>query len=297
MVILSAFLIPFFHGICNMLEGHLSKYSIKSLYSIVFFTRTAHLAGVLFLMLAFGLPEVPDMRSFMAISAAAAISTFLIFPFLAAYRYIDTSTAGAFLSLGKVFTPVFAYLIIGESLAHSQYAGFGIIIISSILLGLDGKQRFRINPGFFLMMLTAMMAAMETITLKMAGGIGWYAATFWFVALSAIIPFLLLIPKKTRRDIMETLPSFRLHVPFFLLIVLFGMLGTFARLYALSGLPVVAVSAINAVRPLMVLGMGFAAAKIMGVRINEKLSGTPMLKKVACFAFIILGIWITIGVF
>ena len=298
MHVLVMFFVPLFHGVCNMLEGHLSKYSIKSLYSMVFFSMVTHIVGAAFLAILLGIPPLPGTSTLMIIFAAAVICIFLHFPFFIAYRYIDTSTVGAFLSLGKISTPILAFLILGEQVSALQYIGFGVIILASVALGWDGKSKLKINAGLLFMLATSALASMESIALRSASGTDWFTVAFWFIIFQATLPFFLLFIKQARTDILATLPQYKSLLPYFLIITFFGLLGTFARVYALSELPVVVASAINSIRPILVLGMGMLAVRIFPIsQINEKTSSKQITKKLLCFTFIIIGTWITIGLF
>ncbi|MDR0462861.1 MAG: hypothetical protein LBG64_01410 [Pseudomonadales bacterium] len=295
---LAAFLLPILHGTCNIIDGQFSTKRFKNPITLLFYLRVTYLLSLVLLLGIFGLPTFPGLEVFALLILAGSLDFLAGIPFLTAYKHADSSVVGAYLSLGKIFTPIVAFLIVGELLAPVQYFGFLIIIVASVALGTKNIRKFKINKGLFLMLLTAALSSVQVAVLARATRsmeVG--EIVFYFTAMQFMLPFVLLFIRKQRRDIARSFTTYKSLLPIFLLLAVLAATGWFASTFAMSQLPVMVVSSINALRPFYMLTVGLVAHKIFNYSLNEKQSKREIVKKLICFLAIALGVAFSVGLF
>lgn len=294
---LAAFLLPVFHGTCNIIGGQLSTKEFKSPITLLFYLRMTYVIAILAFLLIFGFPQIPTVGIITLIVIAGLLDILAAIPFLTAYKHADTSIVGAYLSLGKIFKPIVAFALLGELLSPFQYLGFLVIIVANVILGTRDFRKFKINKGFYLMLIVAILSAFQVALLKRASlAMDAESTTFYFVTLRCVLPLLFLLNRNRRVDIRKNLPIYRSLFPLFIIIAAFSTAGWFASNYANYMLPIVIVSAINSLRPLFILSVGLVADKLFHRSLNEKLSRNETIKKLLCFTLIVIGVYIAIGI-
>ncbi len=288
---ISAILLPILHGTSNIIDGQLSTRHIKDPVVLLFFVRLTYPIIVIAFLLIFGLPQIPNVGSVALVVVAAALDSVAAIPFFAAYKHADTSVVTAYLALGKIFTPIVAFIVLGEMLAPLQYFGFAIIIIASVLAGAKSLRKFKINRGFFLMLLVALLSTLQVVILKIVTReTDAHSTTLYLAIAKFVLPlFLLFIPQK-RTSIVSNVSRFRSLLWVFILLAVLNISGWLASIHANAGLPVVVVSSINSIRPLFVMAVSIVVGKIMRKQLNERHNQAEITKKVFCFIAIILGV-------
>ena len=134
--IIFALLEPFFHGFANVIDNHFTNNLFKKTTTLVFF---ASFTNILFLPIIFLLdfPSfiTPSQIPFFIILGLTGIG--YLYPYYKALQNDDTSIVVSLFSLGKIFVPLLAFLLVGEILAISQYIGFFVVILIALFWGKD----------------------------------------------------------------------------------------------------------------------------------------------------------------
>lgn len=293
--ILSAFISPASHSISNIFDAYVTGNLFKRVSTTVFYANITNIFGFIILLL-FGPIHMLPTTGFILACLVAVINFTYLFPYYLALRLIDTSIVAALFSLGQVFVPFLAYLIVGELLHPSQYVGFAIVLIFSVLLNLENPKKLKITKGFWLMLLTAFILSFETVLYKkILQKSDWISTAFWCLFFTFIFRFFIIAVKPLRHDIIANFSLYKTNFSKFCFIEFFDQLGSIGPIFALSLIPVVVNESINSTQPIFVMLYCYLLSKFFGCQTKEDLSRRQVLKKVVCFIFMGLGIAFTAG--
>lgn len=254
----------------------------------------ASLMSFLFLpfLFIFGTPTLPSPLAFCCYFILAAIDVIYLWPYYKALRQMDTSVVAALFSLGQITIPVLTWLLLNEKLHLSQYAGFFIIISSSVILSINNFRIPKLNHAFYYMLAVSFIRAFYVVLEKYVLTINdnWINLMIYTNILTVLLPFSLLFHKKMRKRIKKGIQPYFSNLGFFSINELFCFLEMATAAFALSKLSAVTSASINASAPIFLLGISFILRKTFHVHLYEKLTPQIMTKKLICFCGIISGI-------
>ncbi|HNY25600.1 MAG TPA: EamA family transporter [Alphaproteobacteria bacterium] len=293
-VILIALLAPALHAFSTIIDSRLSNYEFKRISTIVFFfsfTSIILLPTYLF----FGKIPAFDMNMLPYILLCGFINIFYLFPYYNAMKKIDTSIINSMFALGYIFTPIFAYILLKDTLSIGQISGCAIILLFNIILNIEGKTKLKLNIAFFLMLITVSMLSMSSVVEKQAlNSFNWVGFAFYSSVMSILISLSFFLFKKNRMDIIENFPNFKKSFHLFFFDELFTFIGNIAGTYALSHLAVIQIKAINSSQPFFVLLYSFLLSVIFNIKLKEKYDKKSIIKKLICFCAIVFGILLVV---
>ncbi len=289
--ILVAFLAPAFGATCCIIESRLSNYTFKRQTTMIFYVSVMNCV-FLPLTLVFGMPTIPSVPALMCYIVLASIDVLYLYPFYTALKVIDSSIVSALFSLGQITIPIMSFLFLGEVLSLPQYVGFVVIIMASIALSIKGNKIPKLSRAFYYMALASFLRAGYAIVEKyvLIEDQNWVNMVVYPTFISGIIPFLFLLRKTWRKDIVKSFPPYLDKVKWFVLNEFVWFAEAVAQIYGMSGLsPVVSVS-ICATEPIFLLGFSYFLLKKYNIPLKEKISSQLLVKKMFCFVLIILGL-------
>lgn len=291
--VLIAFLTPILHALACILDSYFSNNIFKNTSTLVFFATITNIIIVPFLFF-FGMPTVPSLSVLGIVALVALIDVLYLFPWYIALKHIDTSISVALFSLGEIALPFLAWFIVGEKLGAVQYLGFAIILLPSILLNMDFK-KLKLNIGFWLMLLVAIILALAVVLDKYAlASIDSITLIFWKSIMTTAMAWSFFVVPRIRCDIKQTLPNYIKNVPLFLSGEFLSQIGTAAMVIALVGLPCLTVDSIGSTQSIFTLVWGAMLYKIFGNKFKENLSRSEVIKKTVSFICIIIGIYMVL---
>lgn len=292
--LISALVGALLHGLANIIDNHFTNNLFKGTIPLLFF---ACLTNILFLPVIF----ILDFPSLISVSQ---IPLFLIlgltdilylYPYYKALQNDDTSVVVSLFSLGKVFVPVLAFLIVGEILKPTQYIGFFIIILSSSLLTLNGTNKFKFNNSFYWMILCTFILAIETVMYKYIFTITTWGTGFLWGTLSSFVLILpLLFSRNIRINILSQTRIFKENFPLFAFEEFLTFGGSAAYTYAISLMSVTVVSAIVSFQSVIVLIYALTLSRFFPRIFKENISIESIIKKIFLFIIMVLGVILTI---
>lgn len=292
--VLIAFLQPAAHAISNIFDAYVTGHMFKRISTAIFYANLTNVIGLLFLPL-IGQIHLPSTSMCFWIVLLAMINIGYMFPYYAALRKTDTSVVASMFSINKIFIPMWAYLIVGEIVHTSQYIGFAIIILFSVILNIKPGHKLKINSGFYLMLLVGFILSLEPSFYKaLLQDFDWVSAAFWGALVSFIIQFFMIFIKSWRQDIIKGFPTYRRYFGTFFLMETFDQIGTFTPVFALSVLPVIVNTSIASVQPIFVALFISILAKVFKNKFHEDISKGAIIKKVFCFIMIGVGVVMSI---
>jgi len=255
-----AFATPALHSAANILDSYFANHQFKRLAALIFFSSIANL---LFMPLVFLVeaPHVLPSKLFLAIGLISVIEIAYQYPYLWSLRKTSTSVVTSLFSFGKIFTPAFAYLLVGERLTVHQYLGFLAITLCGAFLSLERKE-FRLNIAFWLMLLVAVALSAQTVLYKYVfeNGGSWASVLLYTAVVQAAIAAVCIAPTKNRIALKQAMVGIRTTGPLLLLGQILTWAGTVTGTLALSFIPASVVNGIEDSQALFVL----AYAGILG---------------------------------
>ena len=290
-ILFIALLAPLFTSFANIIECKLSNNNFKHPLTMIFYISLMNCV-FLPLLLFFGMPTLPTLSVLPFYFVLAVIDVVYLYPYYKAMKVIDTSIVSALFSLGQITIPIMTYLFLDEHLKQSQYFGFVIIILASIVLSINDFKMPKLNRAFYYMVFVSFLRAFYVVIQKCAFQYddSWINMMIYVNTLSGLLPFLLFLHKPSAERIKKAFNSYRKRTKIFCLNELLCFLGGAAFIFALSKMSAVTLSAINATAPIFMLFISIALKKIFDIRVKETISPRIMMKKMVCFVVIVIGV-------
>jgi len=293
--ILAAFINPAAHSLSNIFDAYIIGNLFRKTSTAVFYANITNIIGPLALLFIGPIHFLP----LSVISYALLIGLINIgylFPYYKALKTTDTSIVAALFSLERLFIPFWAYLIVDEIMRPVQYIGLGVIIAVSLILNIENPKRIKINGGFWLMLLTAVILSFETVFYKkILQQTDWVSAAFWCAISTYMFRWFILFHKAARQDITKNVLQYKTHFANFCFIEIFDQLGNLAPVFALASIPVLVETSITSTQPIFVMIFGYFLTKLFGNRFKENLTRRETIKKIVCFILIGIGVNLAIG--
>lgn len=235
-------------------------------------------------------PELLPLQLLPVIIAISLIDVLYLFPYYKALQHADTSVVISLFSLGKIFVPVLAFLLVGEVLALFQYLGFFLIVLSGTFLTLDFR-RFRFTKAFWYMSLCSFLIALEVVLYKYSfGSVSWSTSFVWADLFSVLFVAPMLLFPPLRHNIYDHFIHFRQKLPLFVLEEFLTFTGMAALVIAISLTSVTIVNAIGSLQPFFVLLYAVVLKKKIPAAFKEQTDAFSMVRKVSLFAVMAIGV-------
>ena len=284
--ILIALLNPLLHSWSNIIDNVLVNRIFKNPLNLVVFSAAMNIVFLPLLFL-FQIPVLPTLNTLPIFILLGLLDIAYVYPYYKALQHDDTSVVSGLFSLGKVFVPLFAFIIVGEVLSINQYLGFILIILSSSLMTLNFK-KLKMGKSFIYMVAVSVILSMEAVLYKFAlAGLDWVTVITWSSVFTSLFAFALFVVK--RKEILLQLPKFKKKVHLFVLeeIITFG--GSVAGIFAMSIAPVTLVVGVWSLQPIFILAYALLFSRMMPNVFKEKVDRKSVLKKVLLFGLVIIG--------
>ena len=293
MWILFAFLAPALYAVAEIFDEYLSNRGFKNISSLIFF---ACLLNFIFVPIIFLIerPVMPSFHLLLPLVGVAFTNLLYLYPYYKSLKIEDTSVVSAFFSFGKIVIPVFAFIFIGEVLEIRQYIGIGIIIFGNTFLAFHStRKKVKISKAFFLILFASVVLAIEGILFKymFESGMTWSTAIGGQLLFSGLLGCtILLLFKKSRRNIWQDRTHYRKNFALFFSEELFTVLAVAAETYAISLAPVSLVKGVGMAIPIFVLTYTIAVKRFNPKFFHEDTHRSVVIKKILIFGLIILGL-------
>ncbi len=282
------------HAGANIIDSYLSNKIFKRLANLIFFSS---LFNVFFLPLVFlvAMPKAIDFHSLLIILLISLIEVGYQYPYYWALKRADTSIVVSLFSLGDILTPLFAFLLVGEHLHHSQYVGFFIVTLASFLLTLNIK-KLRLNTSLFLMLIVSIILTLQTVLWKylFEQGLSWSTTIVWKTILQVAIASLFLFVPKNYQEFKGYYKKAKTIGLLFFFNQFLTWGGEVVALFALLVLPASIEKGIGSVQPLFVLLLAFLFAKKLPQVFKEYVGKDMLWRKITLFIVMIIGIFLII---
>lgn len=285
-----ALLGPILHAWSNIIDTYLTNRLVRNIWSLGFFTG---LFSVIFLPLVILVqrPDMPPMELFPYFFLIGAIEIFYLFPYFKALQEVDTSIVASLFSLGKFFVPIFSYLFIGEVLQPSQYVGFSLIVLSSLLLSVSKVEKIRVNRAFFYMLFSSSLLAVEAVIYTFVlERTSWSTTVVSTSTFSFLIAMSFLCIPKVRQNISDQVRQLRPVAGLFTLNELLAFGGNVVSPYVISLVPATLAKSIDGFQPFFVLVYAIIFRRYLPGVFRESINRRVIAKKFILFGCMIIGV-------
>jgi len=285
-----AFLAPLFWSFTNILDKFLLEKHAKDPFSLAVYMDIAFFVLSLFLVL---FTDLAAPFSYILIAVLIGLLNFFSFLFgFKAMAVEDASVVVPLIFVYPVFTTLFAFLFLGETVSLGQYAGAALLILSSVLIALKRNLgKLAVSPALKFMLVSVLLTgAMVTVEKFALGSISPYALLFWsnFGLLGASLAALALFPGMRKRfvGLLHLRPkiagiAWLCNGTCFVAALLFYL--------ALSVGPATLVSSLNALQPFFVLVMILLLSRFLPHLLKEEHTSRMLLLKVLAVLFVLIG--------
>ncbi|MBI2485318.1 EamA family transporter [Candidatus Uhrbacteria bacterium] len=296
MWIFVAFLNPLLHAGANILDSYLVHRVFPVKVTLIFYSVLLNLLFLPPIFFFFGLPKLPDARTFFLLFALALISVGYLYPYYKALERNDTSVIVSLFALGKVFVPILAFFLVHEVLAPVQYLGVAIVVLSGVFVNFERTAGRKLNSSLWWMIGCTMILAIEAVLYKYAFlSVDWITGFTWPVALAFLSVLPTLIVPRFRRDIFNGARTFVHNAPLFAAEEFLTFAGMGAGTYAISVASVTVVQTVMSVQPIFVLVYASVFHKLFPGVFKEQLDRGSVKKKILFFILMILGVALTLA--
>lgn len=292
MWLLFAFLAPAFYAIAEIFDNFLVNKEFRHPMTVVFYSFLFNLIFVPLLFI-FQHPAFPPLHTLPIFLLLALVNVGYLYPYYRGLKSDDTSVVISFFAIGRIFVPVFAFLIVGEVLAFQQYAGIALIILSVAALATHhSKQRFKFSKALWFIALAALLLAVEGVLLKLLfdQGINVSTAVGGESILSTLLAMFILCSGQVRKDVRAVWPLFVKLSPLFLLEETLTFLGQVSESTAISLTSVSVVKGITMASPFFLVAYAWAGHKMFPNLFKEDLHRKKIVRKLLLFVVLIIGI-------
>ncbi len=211
MWIFIALLDPIFYGVANVFDNFLTNKSFENPIALAFYSSVFPVifVPVLFLFYPLAIPSISTLPVFVLLGL---INVTYLYPYYKGLQNDDTSTVISFFGLSRIFTLLWAFLIIGEKLLLQEYVGVILIILGSVFLSLNiSIKKIRLSKALFYILVASLILSLEGVLLKylFESGISVGIGMAGEIIFSAITASLFLLYKNTRTEIIKSFSTFR----------------------------------------------------------------------------------------
>lgn len=288
-----ALLAPIFYAVSNILDSFLTNKNFKSIWALTFYSSFFPILflPIIFIFYDFSLPPISSIPVLIIVGL---VNILYLYPYFKGLQNDDTSTAVAFFGLGRIFIPIWAFMLIGEKLQFNQYLGIIFIITGCIALSFKGKieNRIKFSKSILYILLAAFITSFEGVLLKYLFNenlsVGMGMATE--IVFSFLLSLLLLFNKKTRLVIKNNFSIFKKNLLVFSLEEGATFVAFFFGTYVLTIAPVSLARSISALTPIFVLIYAKIFSKKYPQLFAEQKGFLIDIKKISMFLVIFIGI-------
>lgn len=288
--ILVAFLEPILFALTNVLDSNLTNRLFKNAWILTVLVAVSNLLFIPIIWL-LDPPQLINLNLVPYVVLVSFIELYYAYPYYKALQNDDTSVIISLFSLGKVFVPVLAFFLIGEILKPIQYFGFAIVVLSSVAITFNRKEKFKLNKSFFYMFLSSSLLAVEVVVYKYVfEQISWGAGLFWTIVISALMGLASLLVGKFRVGFREEFQALKKYYPYILTVGGLGFFGFIGFSYAIAQVPATVSRSISSFQPFFVLLYAVLFSRFLPRAFKENVSSSILIKKLLLFIFTTVGV-------
>ncbi len=220
-----------------------------------------------------------------------------LLPYYKSLQLADTSIVAALFSLGTIFIPIFAFFTVKEVLMPYQYFGFILILVSSTLLSLHGRNiKLKIDISLLYMFLAVLLLALQAVTYKyIFANTVWTNGYFWSFVFIGLGTIFLLIHQNHRSVIIDDYPHFSKQAHIVLGNVLLSIIAWGGFTYSLIFIDISVMKGIEGMQPFFVMIYALFFKKSFPYFFKEAIDFKSTFKKGGLFIFLLLGVICIVG--
>lgn len=289
-----ALLAPAIFAVVNFIDKHLVSNEVKDYSAMPIYTAfVAFIAGAFFWIFT-GQPILQPRDTLIVISTGI-ITVWSLFLYFKALADEETTTIIILFQTLPIFSLIFGYFILGETISPMQFVGFILVIAAA--LGVTMKPKIKgekiISQAFFLILAFNIMWALAGVLIKFSINANSFSEILsyesWGIAIGGTLVFIF-VPS-VRHNFMKNLKQIRTRV----LAILFVNEGVFviAKSISFSAFalgPVALVSVLNTTQVFYGILYGIFLTKALPKLFKEDISMSGVARKIGFAVMMFLGI-------
>ncbi|MBI2102812.1 EamA family transporter [Candidatus Woesearchaeota archaeon] len=281
-------------ALSNIFDTYFTNRLFKDTPTLIFYSSVFNLIFVP-LIFFFQTPSLPTWSELPFFLLLGLTDIGYRYPYYKALQNDDTSIVVSLFSLGKIFVPLLAFLIVDERLQLTQYFGFLIIVLCSALLTWNGGKTLRFNRSFLYMSLASLILSLEVVIFKyIFASASWSTGLTWSLVFSFLFSLPLLSSSRLRRNIIDQVHRFKTNSHFFFLEELATFGGFALYTYVLTFIPVTLMEGVASFQPFFVLLYALLFTTLFPHAFKEKITARDIIKKGLLFIVMVLGVFLSV---
>ncbi len=280
----------------NIIDSHLTGRIMKRPLALAFYSFWFY-ALLLPLVALFRRPEFPPVAALPYFFLIGVCEVAYLYPYYKALQSDDTANVISLFSIGRIFVPLLAFLIVSEVIRPIQYVGFFLVMAASFLLTIGSHRgSFRLNRSLWFMVAASLIVSLEIVIYKyLLATVSWSTGTVWGGLAGAAVSLLLLAIPAARKDIVSEAGTFFRKSGIFIAEAFFTLGGLASYLFAAVDTPISVVTGIAAAQPFLILVIALIFSPFFPKFFKEKVDLRSLVKKFGLFALTAIGIYLIAG--
>lgn len=216
-----------------------------------------------------------------------------LFPYLKALELADTSIVTSLFLLIPVIQLFLGNIFLGETITFLPGVGIILIIVGSILISLDFREKINLNKKVIgLMLISCFIIAVNDLIFKIfALEVNFITASFWQYTGYLLLGASLLLIGKYRKDLVLSIkksPKFLIGLN--LTNEIINLTGTIIRSFVFILVPLSIANIIGGVQPAFNLIIAIILTILITDKFNEDITQNGLIKKIVAIAIMIIGL-------
>lgn len=278
-------------GITTIIDDLLINKLFKNILALIFLGMLIDMC-LLSLVFIFGKPAIPPLHLLPFILLSGFLEIIYLYPYFKALKIDDSSTVSSLFSLGRIFIPIFAFIIVGEKIAISQYFGFALIVISGFFLTLKDIKKLKLNKSFLYMLGVAIIVALDSSIYKyLLNDLSWSTTYVSVMIASFFCSLFFLLNHKVRSEVYKNLKQgYKGNLKYLVLEEFSYFSQSILATFLLSLVPVTIARGLTALTPFVVLFLGILLRKIYPNMFKDLIEVENLGRKLFLFAISCIGV-------
>ena len=234
---LIALLPPVLFSFGNIIESGMANRLMKTTLSLFFYMAITNVLALPFLFI-FDTPIIPDLQTLALLFLTQFLRLGMVLAYFKAMKFMDASIVQAIWGIGAIFLVTGDWIVFGVVPSLVAFFGFAIIMLSSLILSIDDLQKFKINKGFYFIILTTLFWCIWMLLSKqIIMDIGWVSVSFWTAIAQTVLMLSVLLASRGRKLIAGDWGIYKKSFWLFIAAEFIGSAANFSEKYAISMVP------------------------------------------------------------
>lgn len=288
-----ALLAPAIYSIVNFIDKYVIESKVRDYRGMIIYGAiTGFVVGTIFWLVV--RRPILSLSDLLLVLSAGIISMISYYVYWIALSKNQTSLVIILFQMGAIFTLLFAFLFLKETISATQLVGFIFVIFAAVALSLKKKiEKFKLSSVFYLMLIVTFLQAIANVLIKFTIDKNSFVKIFpyesWGLAIGGLLLYLFI--KSIREAFNESFfTAGKKVVPIMFGNELIFTTGDIVRFLAISLGPVALVNVIGGTRSFYGILYGVILTLIAPKIFKEDITKKGLFRKIIFSAILFFGI-------